>query len=94
MSASEPVSASQEDGARARPTGRAVVAAAAVVVAPLLLLAVLRLRPSLDALWMNQQAHFWIVPSAPTRKRPLRVKGKREPVTAYLLRDVPTADVR
>lgn len=47
-----------------QPSGRAVVIAAAAVVSPLVLLAVLRLRPSLDAVWENHPAHFWIVLAA------------------------------
>ncbi|MDP9022308.1 MAG: adenylate/guanylate cyclase domain-containing protein [Actinomycetota bacterium] len=38
-----------------------VVAAVAVVLSPLALLALLRLRPALDARWQNHPAHFWLV---------------------------------
>ncbi len=41
-----------------------VIAAAAVVLAPLALLALLRLRPVLDARWENHPAHFWLVLAA------------------------------
>ena len=49
---------------RARPSAPLIVGAVAVVLAPLALLVVLRLRPSLDVLWQNHPAHFWIVLAA------------------------------
>jgi adenylate cyclase len=50
--------------ARARPGKHVVVGAIGAVAAPLALLAVLRLRPSLDVLWHNNPAHFWLVLAA------------------------------
>lgn len=48
-----------------QPAGRrAVAATVAAVAAPLLVLAVLRWRPELDATWQNHPAHFWIVLAA------------------------------
>lgn len=41
-----------------------VIAGAVVVLAPLVLLALLRLRPALDARWQNHPAHFWLVLAA------------------------------
>jgi class 3 adenylate cyclase len=43
---------------------RAAAVVAVVVLAPLALLALLRARPALDAIWENHPAHFWLVLAA------------------------------
>ena len=45
-------------------TARRTLAAAALLGAPLLLIALLRARPSLDGRWENHPAHFWLVLAA------------------------------
>lgn len=47
-----------------RTNGRAVTVAAAAVIVPLCLLALLRIRPTLDVQWENHPAHFWLVLAA------------------------------
>ena len=49
---------------RSRPGNLVVIGAVTAVLVPLGLLAVLRLRPALDVLWHNDQAHFWLVLAA------------------------------
>lgn len=44
--------------------GRSVAWLGAVVLVPLVVLAILRWRPSLDAMWDNNPAHFWLVLAA------------------------------
>jgi adenylate cyclase len=50
--------------ARTSPTRRAGLWLAAAVLVPLAVLALLRLRPELDALWDSNPAHFWLVLAA------------------------------
>jgi adenylate cyclase len=52
------------DEARTIPTRLAGVWMAAAVLVPLAVLALLRLRPVLDAMWDSHPAHFWVVLAA------------------------------
>lgn len=53
------MSGQEREGGRTAPG--AVAGAVAAVIAPLGLLALLRLRPALDARWEQHPAHFWLV---------------------------------